>query len=68
MSLRKAINLKCKDCCYDSKSGLGGWLQQVNDCPCTSCPLFGVRPKINANRHDSQLLGHKSNRDEEVVL
>jgi len=55
MSLRKAINSKCKECCYDSKSGLGGWRMQVQGCPCTSCPLYRVRPKIVAKRALSQL-------------
>ena len=44
MSLRKAINEHCKDCIYDSKSALGTWRKQVEDCPCTQCPLYKVRP------------------------
>ena len=55
MSLRKAINAKCKDCCYDPLSGLGTWRQQVTDCPCTLCPLFEVRPRIVSKRPDSQI-------------
>ena len=29
MSLRNAINLKCKDCIYDPEVE-GGWIQQVS--------------------------------------
>ena len=54
MSLRKAINDKCKDCCYDPKSGLGTWRKQVEDCPCTLCPLYIVRPISRPKRRDSQ--------------
>jgi hypothetical protein len=44
MSLRKAINAKCKDCIYDPLSGLGHWRQQVEACTAKSCPLWPVRP------------------------
>ena len=44
MSLRKAINEKCKDCIYD-KLGEGNWRQQVTACTCTTCPLYPVRPQ-----------------------
>jgi hypothetical protein len=43
-SMRKAINDKCKECIYDPVSGPGTWRQQVEACPCTSCPLFALRP------------------------
>ena len=43
MSLRKAINEKCKDCIYDPKAG-GTWRQQVEECTCMDCPLYPVRP------------------------
>lgn len=43
-SLRGAINDKCKDCIYDPLAG-GTWRQQVEDCTCTDCPLYDVRPK-----------------------
>lgn len=45
MSLRKAIDEKCKDCIYDPKSGLGQWRQQVQACTAVDCPLWTVRPK-----------------------
>jgi hypothetical protein len=44
MSLRKAINAKCKDCTYDPKSHGGTWRQQVETCAVTLCPLHPVRP------------------------
>ena len=44
MSLRKAINAKCKECIYD-KLGEGTWRQQVEKCSSPSCPLYPVRPK-----------------------
>jgi hypothetical protein len=44
MSLRAAINAKCKDCIYDPKCGGGTWREQVAQCPSTDCPLWPVRP------------------------
>lgn len=44
MSLRAAINAKCRDCIYDPESGLGNWRQQVSSCTATECPLYSVRP------------------------
>src|SRR5277367_5495873 len=44
MSLRRAINDKCKDCIYDPQSGGGTWREQVAQCSCISCPLWPVRP------------------------
>lgn len=44
MSMRKAINEKCKDCIYDPKSGLGTWRQQTEACTIKSCSLWPVRP------------------------
>lgn len=43
MSLRKAINAKCKECIYEAGSA-GGWRQQVQACNSHKCPLFNVRP------------------------
>jgi len=60
MSLRKAVNEKCKECCYDEKSGLGTWKQQVNACTCTLCPLFKVRPRIAPKRPHTQAVGDVS--------
>lgn len=44
MSLRKAINAKCRECIYDDLAP-GNWRQQVEACPCTDCPLYAVRPR-----------------------
>ena len=43
MSLRNAINLKCKDCIYDPEVE-GGWIQQISLCELTECPLWEHRP------------------------
>lgn len=45
MSLRKAINDKCKDCIYDPESGMGTWRQQVDACGAVRCPLHPFRPR-----------------------
>jgi hypothetical protein len=50
MSLRAAINAKCKDCIYDPLSGLGNWRQQVTLCQIKSCPLWPVRPLSSSER------------------
>ena len=45
MSLRKAINDKCKECIYDpDATGLGSALNQITSCEITDCPLWAVRP------------------------
>lgn len=44
MSLRKAVNNKCRECIYDSIGGRGTWRQQVEACTCRTCPLWPVRP------------------------
>ena len=44
MSMRKAINEKCKDCIYDPESGLGTWRQQISDCTMPDCALYPYRP------------------------
>ena len=60
-SLRKAIDQHCKSCGYDPLSGLGGWRQQITECPCTSCQLYSVRPRIKQkqplSQQDNDLLG-----------
>ena len=47
MSLRNAINQKCKDCIYDPEVE-GGWKQQVSLCELTDCSLWEHRPKPRA--------------------
>lgn len=44
MSLRQAINAKCRDCIHDPGSGLGTWREQIAQCTCTACPLWPHRP------------------------
>ena len=43
MSLRQAINMKCKDCIYDAELPFG-WKQQVSQCELTDCSLWEHRP------------------------
>ncbi len=47
ISLRKAINQKCRSCVYD-EANVGSWLVQVTLCSCRDCPLFDVRPVTKA--------------------
>ena len=54
MSLRKAVNQKCKDCTYDSASN-GNWRQQVTLCSVKSCALYDVRPKPTSPIPESTL-------------
>ena len=44
MSLRKAINNKCRECIYDPYQK-GSWLMQVSECTSPCCPLYSVRPR-----------------------
>ena len=43
MGMRKAINVKCKDCIYDPLS-TGSWLEQVFQCSMRDCGLYPYRP------------------------
>ena len=43
MSLRKAINAKCRQCTYDPMD-IGTAAQQIAACICRDCPLHKVRP------------------------
>lgn len=43
VSLRKAINVKCRECVYDPYQK-GTWRAQVKACTCYRCPLFAMRP------------------------
>ena len=43
LTRQQAINAMCKDCIYDPKM-LGGWRQQVEQCPMKACPLYPYRP------------------------
>lgn len=55
LSLRAAINAKCKDCCYDPRNGGGTWRQQVGLCSAVTCGLWPVRPRSSTNRHRDDL-------------
>ena len=45
VSLRSAVNAKCKSCIYDPYvKGLGSWREQVANCGGVNCPLYAVRP------------------------
>jgi len=44
VSLRRAIDAKCKDCLYDPLSGGGKWREQVAQCSSVNCPLWPIRP------------------------
>ena len=44
LSLRAAINGKCKDCIYDPCRGGGTWREQVAQCSAATCPLWPIRP------------------------
>jgi hypothetical protein len=47
MSMRAAINGKCKDCIYD-RCAPGNWRQQVQACTISTCSLYPYRPKSSA--------------------
>jgi len=42
-SLRRAVNLMCKDCVYDDHES-GNWRQQTEGCTSLTCPLWNFRP------------------------
>lgn len=54
MSLRKAINDKCKECIYDPIAGRGNWRQQVEACTSRACPLYIVRPTSSGMKGESE--------------
>jgi hypothetical protein len=47
MSLRAAINGKCRDCIHDPAAP-GSWRAQVAQCSSKACPLWPVRPAPSA--------------------
>ena len=51
LTRQQAIAAKCKDCNFDP-SDKGNWVQQVESCTDTKCPLWDYRPKSRskANR------------------
>lgn len=44
MSLREAINRKCRECIYDQNDA-GTWRKQVENCTSYQCGLYDHRPK-----------------------
>jgi hypothetical protein len=45
LSLRAAIDSKCKECIADPPDGRM-WRHQVEQCTTERCPLFKVRPRV----------------------
>lgn len=58
MSLRQAINDKCRDCIYDPLAP-GNWRQQVTLCTSTECPLYRVRPTSRSMDRVTQRYGEQ---------
>ena len=63
MSLRRAINEKCRDCICDPKAP-GTWRKQVEDCRITGCSLWAYRPRTTtaaptSSVQDWPILGQK---------
>jgi hypothetical protein len=56
MSMRRAINEKCKDCIYDPLCGGGNWRQQVEACTIKSCSLWPYRPKSRPHKGQGSLV------------
>lgn len=55
MSLRRAINTKCRECIHDPMAE-GTWRQQVSACTSPACPLYAHRPTsqgYTVNRADT---------------
>ena len=44
LSLRAAINDKCKECLFDEQER-GTWREQIFMCADVRCPLYRVRPR-----------------------
>ena len=72
-SLRAAINAKCKSCLYDPGNGAGGWLEQVQACSSSNCPLHPVRPlpvrarKSGKDTHTRRLGALPANEGEDAL-
>ncbi len=54
MSMRKAIDEKCKDCIYDPEVE-GGWKQQVWACELQACALWPHRTKPRTPRQSPKM-------------
>lgn len=64
-SLKKAIEDMCKSCIYDPLD-TGSWRNQVENCNCTSCPLWNVRPTSIKTRDANRNKGSKITGPEEM--
>lgn len=53
-SMRKAIDLNCRQCIYDPFVK-GTWRQQTQACEITKCPLWDFRPKSRAKGNSRSL-------------
>ena len=49
MSMRKAINDKCKSCGHDDHAP-GTWREQIAQCSVISCALWSLRPAPSGGR------------------
>ena len=58
MSLRNAINQKCKDCIYDPEVE-GGWIQQVSQCELSDCPLWEHRPQPRTSEQSPKMTSNQ---------
>lgn len=52
VSLRAAINAKCRECLFDPFQP-GTWRAQVEACTSPRCPLYRVRPRAEKARNQS---------------
>lgn len=58
ISLRKAIDYKCRECIHDPLSGNGSWRQQTEACQIRDCPLWPVRPRSKPNKERGSAFVH----------
>lgn len=54
-SLRKLIELKCRDCIYDPMD-VGTWREQVAACTSANCPLHAQRPVPRHCRRNGEII------------
>ena len=66
MSLRTAINEKCRQCTYDPANG-GTWRQQTDECTAISCPLHPVRPRPYVARAAAAVGPNRANPEREAA-
>ena len=50
VSMRAAINAKCRECIYDPHGSAGTWRQQVEACTSTDCALYPLRPRSRGEK------------------